>query len=381
MAAKKKKKKKEEVDGYLWYSFGSAETGQKLGKALGFAVGKKTPRLADYGVVAGWGCKPGSTYDPEKFTAAIASGKLRLLNHPDAVEANRDKLGSLKHLAEQGIAVPGFLEFEARKPQVAAQTLIPSGLAKGQIAFPVILLSQTNRGDPIFCYTEDDVGRALTGNSKREHPLVYARSFEYGDEFRVHVFRDHALFAQRKKLVEDPVAKTVESLMKRFKKARGKGKKNVSAAEEATAKEMAELVAVDLGESTANFKRSVAMGWEFLDWELELVPPEVTALAVEALDVLQLDMGAVSVSYVEGVPRVLSVTTAPKLANDHMAQYVKEIRAFAQGREGARPVRKAGGQKDTQASHELISKVYRKMRGLPSDRVEKILASLEAEKE
>ena len=130
--------------------------------------------------------------------------------------------------------------------------------------------------------------------------------------------------------------------------------------------------------SASQLKKSTRMGWKWLDWGMDLVPGEVAGLAIDALDALKLDIGAVSVSHVDGVPRVLSVTSAPALNQEQMGLYVAEINAFIQddGKTKDQSAKKAARKKRL-ASPELVARLYRKMKSLSAEKVEKVLESLE----
>ena len=206
------------MSGFIWYSFGSDKTGPALGERCGFDAGKKTPTFDNYDVVVGWGCKPGTKYDSEALAQLIAQNEVRILNHPDAVSANRDKLGMLERFRDLGISVPGFVSFDPARPGVAGSEIVPHALEGGSISLPLVILTRYNRGEPIFCYTIEDVKAALKGNAKKDHPLNYVRTLDQGDEYRIHVFRDIALCAQKKSASEDLVGATKETLISRAKK-------------------------------------------------------------------------------------------------------------------------------------------------------------------
>ena len=366
------------MSGYVWYSFGSDKTGPILGQALEFEAGKKTPNFTRYDVVVGWGCKPGTRYDSEDLAQKVAQNQVRLLNHPDAVAANRDKLGMLERFRDLGVSVPGFLAFDPKRPQVAGGTLIPHALEAGEIALPLVLLTKYNKGKPIFCYTIEDAKAALKGNSKQEHPLCYARTFDQGDEYRIHVFRDTALSAQKKDMEEDPLVATIIALEDKFFKRRKKEGNPVPTSSHAMVRDICGMLAKELMSSASQLKKSTKMGWKWLDWGMDLVPAEVAALAIEAVDAAKLDMGAVSVSHVDGVPRVLSITTAPALSEEQMALYVGEIQSFIQNDGKTKDLAtKKEAKKKRLAGPELVARLYRKVKGLSAEKAEKVLQSLE----
>ena len=366
------------MSGFVWYSYGSDKTGPILAHALGFEAGKKTPEFRRYDVVVGWGCKPGTKYDSEVLAQLIAQNQVRLLNHPETVALNRNKLGTLKILRDLGLSVPGFLEFNPKQPVVAGGSLIPNALKQGEISLPLVILTQYSKGEPAFCYTIEDVKAALKGNSKKKDPYCYARSFDQGDEYRIHVFRDTALCAQKKDQGEDPFEATKKTLIdksKRWIKKKGVTGFNLH---HDTALLVAEIAAKELVSSASQLKKSVKMGWRWLDWGMELIPAEVAALAIDAVDAAKLDMGAVSISHTDGVARVLSITTAPGLSEEQMGLYVAEILGFVNddGKTKDLATKKAAKRRRL-ASPELVARLYRKVKGLSGDKAEEVLRSLE----
>jgi hypothetical protein len=365
--------------GYVWYSFGSDKSGPELGTALDFDAGKKTPPFDKYEIVLGWGCKAGSKYNPEGLAQLVAQGKVRILNHPDMVERNRDKLGTLARMKELGIAIPGFFSFDPSSPVVAAETLIPDALVKGVVALPLIIHNSVHKGDPILCYTMEDVAAALQSNSTKENPFSYVRTYDHGDEYRVHVFRDAVMFAQKKVLEEDPVAAAAESLFERVKAKWSKEGRGVGLGEQAVVRDTAMFLAGDILKSASKAQKSISMGWKFMDWNMELVPQAVAALAIEALDGVHLDLGAVSISYTNKTPRVLSITTAPTLSPEHMASYAVQIKTFIEkgGKTKVAEKKGAAKKKEGGASPELVARLYRKVKDLSAEKAEAILKSLE----
>jgi hypothetical protein len=369
------------MSGYVWYSFGSDKTGPALGEALGFDFGKKTPNPANYEVVVGWGCKAGTKYDEPQWSARIGSGQLRVLNHPRAVAQNRDKLWALKKLCEAGVSVPGLLGLPTNFTPASGARAIESSLSRGAIQFPLVAYNNYHRGEPVYCYTIEDVVATLRGCPEREHPLSYFRTLDHGDEFRVHVFRDTALFAQKKQLAEDPVGAATDSLIKKLGRRRAKeGQSEMAAAEKALAREVVQGLASEILRNASHLKKSSSLGWRFVPWGLTTVPPSITALAAEALDALDLDMGAVSISYADEVARVLSVTTAPALSPDipeEMGAYVEEIRSFSGASEvlGKRPA--AAKKKDPKASSEVVARIHRRVRELSAEKALKVLEFVE----
>lgn len=369
------------MSGFVWYSFGSDKTGPLLGKALGFDAGKKTPKFDNYQTVVGWGCKPGTKYNSELLSQLIAHNKIRVLNHPDAVKMNRDKLGTLERLEGLGISTPGFQAFNPGQALQVVDTLITDSLQQGKIALPLILLTRYHRGEPIFCYTLADVKAGLANNTDREHPYCYVRTLDQGDEYRIHVFRDTVLCAQKKDmLAENPLAATTAGLEEKFLRRRITQGKPIPATVRKLVLEICGMVSEELLASASQLKKSVKMGWGWVDWGAHTIPEEVSEMAIKALDSASLDMGAIGVSHVDGVPRILSITTAPTLSEGQMELYAEEIKAFDAGdgkTKDLNPDKKVKKDKKKHASPELVARLYHRLRDLSEDRAEEVLRSLE----
>jgi hypothetical protein len=363
------------MSGYVWYSFGSDQTGPALGKALKFDSGKKTPCLDNYEVVVGWGCKPGKKYVSEVWSQRIAQGQLRILNHPDAVQRNRNKLDALNRLKDAGLETPGFHDLVTAESVTQQRQQIARAVEQGVLQFPVIGLNDFHKGEPAFCYTIEDVGIAL--RRKTEAPIRYFRTFDHGDEYRIHVFRDTLLLAQKKGLAEHPNDAAAKSLLKKLKKRRGKDGKALSEKDEAFAREVIDCLASEIIQNSSHLKKSTSLGWQHHLENLSTVPKAILNLAVEALDALQLDMGAVSISWANKDARVLSATTAPALTDEEMKYYVAEVKTFSGASTIPEKKMPEAAKKGNKASPELIAKIQRKIKATSVEKAEEVLKSLE----
>lgn len=369
-------------NGCLWYSFGSDKTGPALAKALGFQASKKTPDFSKLDVVVGWGCKPGTKYNAEALNQRIQEGRIRVLNHPDAVEANRDKARTLAKLQEAGIAVPGFVLLDTSASSSVKR--VSQALEDGTLAFPLVVLNQFNRGEPRFCFDHEEVSQVLhfrKDHRKREERFHYVRSYDHGTEYRIHLFRDLALWAQAKRPRENPLDATSKRLLEILKKKRERlvanGKAAPNLPQAGTLKWIIDAVAGEVISSSSQLKKSVALGWEYRDIPLEEVPASVVSLALDALDVAELDLGAVSLSFnSDSVARVLSITTAPALAAEQMQGFVEEIGAFAKAKTSEKKKRER--KESDKAPPELVARIYQKARVASAGKAREALKSLES---
>jgi hypothetical protein len=362
------------MTGYVWYSFGSDTTGPVLAEALGFEHGKKTPRLADVDVVVGWGCKRGKKYVYEDFAARVKAGQLRLLNTVEAVDRNRDKHASLAALHAGSVSVPGFRSLVGASGFKNRLGAAKDALSKGDVAFPLTVHTTTHNGHPQFCYTVEDLATAVA-NKETAH---YIRSFCPGTEFRIHVFRDTALFAQMKDLTGEPIEACTRHLQSKLAKEikRGNQPKGTVLPEPQAMEWVVKTLAAEMLDGPNHLQRSVTRGWELVDVSLDNVPELAVLEAIRAVEVLGLDLGAVSVT-VESkeVARVTNVTTAPALNEAQMVHYVEAIQEFC-GAAEEKPRKKAAASK-AKPGRELIATLTRKVRGLDKERAEEVLRQLE----
>lgn len=382
------------MSGYVWYSYGSDVSGPKLAEALGFASGKKAPNFDEVDVLVGWGCKP-RDFPEAQLQQLVAQGQLRVLNRPEAVNQNRDKMSMLQGLTDAGIAVPGMI-LVAGDSTAAAFHKVAEALDKGEIDFPLVGFNRYHRGGPRFCYTIEDVRAACAeaaakAGSGKKNGVDYFRSFCPGTEYRIHVFRDLAVSAQTKVLAEDPEAQMVESLTGLLAKRDAKRKK----AKEGTRsllpeKPKLEWVLRELaGEmliGPAHLQRSVGRGWNLQDVPVGEVPKVAAAEAIKALEAAGLDIGAVSVTVAEESARVTNITSAPALGNAQLKALVAAFKDFTDGKldEGSKSKKKAAAKSEDvpdgdRAKPEIIARLTRRLRlgKITQQEAEEMLSKLE----
>jgi len=352
------------MSSYVWYSFGSDTTGPRLAEALGFQSGKKKPNFEDYDVVIGFGCKSKELVGQ---IPGVAQGNVRILNHPDEVEQNRDKVATLQRLAAEGISVPGMVIRNEEEMESFFEA-VRQGLDEGVLAFPIIGQSHNHSGDVFFCYTLEDVQVACTSNG-----IDYFRSFCPGTEFRIHVLRDMAIFGQIKALSDDPAKQTRESLKSRLIK---RIKKKELGLEISGAGEwVLDQLVPELLRGPSQLLRSIDRGWTLKDINLNQIPEDVIAEAINAIEVAGLDLGAVSLVFDERVARVTNITTAPSIPDSAMPAYVGAIQEFINT--GPKSRKKIKATKIEAPSPELIARFTHKLREVDANTLEALLKALE----
>lgn len=366
------------MNGYVWYSSGSDVTGPALAARLGFSSGNKTPDFSKFEVVVGWGCKAGTKYNADVLKQLVEQRKLRLLNPVEEIQATRDKAEMLSRLQQGGIPVPGFLvRKEAPKAFLA---VAEKALRDGQLLFPLVGTTRGHKGAPIFCYTLDDLALALNGPNAEQ--VEYLRSFCPGTEYRIHVLRDSVLFTQAKTLAKNPeeaYAETLEEKLQReFKALAKEGKAPLfQMPSKATLQWITRSLAGELMSGPAQVQRSLGRGWELK--EVKKVPTKAAQLAIKALDLLGLDLGAVSVEVDGEACRVIGVATAPALDEKQLDIYSSAIKdAFkVKNPETKAPAKAAAAASvEEEAPVELLAALTRRLRDVSKDKLEAALKLL-----
>jgi hypothetical protein len=352
------------MSGFVWYSFGSDVTGKKLAEALGYASGKKAIDFSGHKILLGWGCKPSEKFNAQKLAQLVAERKLRVINPPASIDANRDKITFLKEMEAHKLPIPGYVASKVAGDE-GLFARVQEGIKNGTIMYPLIGHSTLHKGDPFFCHTEEDVKNAIHVMGADMRQAHYFRSFCPGQEYRIHIFRDEAMAAQRKVLDKDPIKACSEDLMEKLKKKAAKEEQPIEIAEghlEWVVKQMAG----ELLNAASHLQRSVKRGWAYENVEVSTVDAEIIALAMSAMEAARLDMGAVSVVADGKTARVTNIQTAPALTPDQLGLYVSAIRDFAGKDVKAAPSRKAksgktAAREEENAGVELIQRLIRKL--------------------
>lgn len=377
------------MSGYIWYSSGSDVTGTALANKLGFQHGKKTPQLDKLRYLIGWGCSAElrKLYDPAALRHAIEKGSLRVLNHPKNVGRIKNKLSMFHDLKEKNIPVPGFISLE-KIPVAEVPLFFEAELAAGRIQTPCVGFSATNKGKPVFFWTAEDLRATYEDQNfskKHVNGIAYLRSLFNGKEYRIHVFRNEALCAQVKVLNKDPFQATADSLFSKIKKTL-KGQINI---EKPEVKMIVENLASDLVQGPSHLQRSLEYGWAMEDVSLQDVPNEIVSRAINALDAVDLDLGAVNIIEEGNSAVVTNIISAPSLDDNKISLYQGAIKEFLDGDKienkdlGAEKNTEAtSNEKDTFAesrpSKELLAKITNKiiLGEISQEKAEKVLEIL-----
>jgi glutathione synthase/RimK-type ligase-like ATP-grasp enzyme len=290
---------------YIWHSPATDVTGNKLMEALNTKGGSKKPLQKDTCMVIGWGAK---TRDD------INLGALPVLNHPDGIRLNRNKLDALDVMRKAKVNVAGFLTVDK---------VADIGKKKSGVSLPVVGRTRYHQGGKGFwhCPTMTHVNNAISEGAQYFQNLIEIR-----DEYRLHVFDGVVLYAAKKvkRTPEETASSYVEQELEKQKRlAEKKGK----AFDEDTAKTILEQQAKAFAQNGANMLiRSNKAGWKFR--RVTKYPKDIVQESVKALAALKLDFGAVDCCIdASGKAFIIEVNTGPGLEGSTLDAWVTAFKS------------------------------------------------------
>ena len=286
-------------DVYVYYSGPTDDTGKRLAEALGAKHGKTKPtaKAGQSMIVVGWGCK---TKEP------VILRQHTVLNHPDSIRINRNKLETLRILKGAGVPVADFIE---KNGIIAALDD-----ARSAINIPTVGRTKFHQGGKGFwaCLTKTQVQKAIADGAE------YFQSYlDIKDEYRLHVFGGEVINMQKK--VER------NNMAAAYKEQHGSRIANV--AEKAGVKldkKTADYILENIGkrqERPDQIIKSNTRGWKFS--QVKTVKKEMIEAAVNAVKAIGLDFGAVDCCLTaDGNPFIIEVNTGPGLQGSSFDAYV-----------------------------------------------------------
>lgn len=288
---------------FVWYSGATDITGKKLAEALKAKHGSNRPSDAEADVVLCWGAK---TKDNIKFNT-----KTVVLNHPDRIRDNRNKLLALERMLVCGVNVERFV---SNPGEITATSLVK---------LPVIGRTKYHQGGKGFwmCPTMTHVNDAIAAGAS-----YFQNMIEIKDEFRIHVFGDKVIYAVKKvkKTQEEIEASFIEDELARQKSI---SEKNKETFDEKSALLFLKRQAKKFAANGSDMMiRSNRLGWKFSRVKTPI--KELYEQAVLAVRALGLNFGAVDVCVdAIGKPWVIEVNTGPGLEETTFTTYVDAIKA------------------------------------------------------
>ena len=287
---------------YLWYSGATDTTGIALAQALGIESGKIRPRNAN--IIIGWGTKTSEN---------VNLADIKVLNHPNAIRKNRDKLGVLDLLK-------GERDLGSNIAAYYPSTGITRLIERGDIEFPLIGRKRHHQGGKglWICLAKGHVSAAIAAGSD-----YFQKYIDIASEYRLHVFDGNIIYAVKK--IEN--TSEISWIAQRKEVITEYATKNNIRLDNTTMECVLKRL-VREAELPDRIVRSNKRGWKFSSIALNTVPAQLKNAAIKAVSVIGLDFGAVDCAInIGGHPFIIEVNTGPGLQGTSFDKYVITLRA------------------------------------------------------
>lgn len=289
------------TDVYIYYSGATDKTGKALQEALDITGGATAPK-GKKRVIIGWGTKV-------KERISLAADLV--LNHPNDILANRNKLSSLEVLKKAKVNVAEFVSAEDVMKKLASKT---------GFTFPLIGRTKFHQGGKGFWLCLD---KLMVENAISEGAQYFQTRISIADEYRLHIFNGTLLYAQKKVKRDDHADAFKEQQAAKIANAAERGKKTV---DKATMDFILDRLAKDQVEGSDMLIRSNERGWKFSQVKHENVPKPLLEQAVKALAATKLQFGAVDCCMDQDKQAwVIEINSAPGLDGTPFQAYVTAL--------------------------------------------------------
>jgi len=286
---------------YIWYSGATDITGKALAEALSLTETKTRPRNLRAGdIVIGWGAKTSE--------AISINTNVHVLNHPNKIRANRNKLGALNIMKADD-------NLSAAIAMFVASNSVMSSIDDGTVSLPLVGRTKYHQGGKGFwlCLTKSLVQYAIDNGAEYFQNFIDIR-----DEYRLHVAFGKVIYAVKKVPNDSESSWTAQ----RKEKIMDYAQKNNVEIDEGTMnyvlkRMFKEAVLPDM------IVRSNRRGWKFSNVRLNNVSTALKNAAIKAVEVLGLDFGAVDCAIGNnGNPYIIEVNSGPGLQGTALEKYI-----------------------------------------------------------
>jgi len=306
------------MEKYIWYSGATDITGKVLEESLHLTGIKTRPRTVHQGdIIIGWGAKTRENVDLSRAT---------VLNHPDKIRLNRDKLKSLETMSANRNLAANIATF-------CASGRVSQELANGHLVLPLVGRTKFHQGGKGFwlCLTKQHVDKAIADGAQYFQTYV-----DIKDEYRLHVAFGRVIYAvkkienptetgwitQRKQVINDYAVKnnvtldgpTIDYVLKRLVKEASLPDRIV---------------------------RSNKRGWKFSNVRLSNLGSPLKNAAIKSVEVSGLDFGAVDCAIsADNTAFIIEINSGPGLQGTALQKYVEAFTAKLAELERPAPVRR-----------------------------------------
>jgi glutathione synthase/RimK-type ligase-like ATP-grasp enzyme len=306
---------------YIWYSGATDITGKALGEALGLTGTKTRPRNLSAGdIVLGWGTK---TNENVNLAGTI-------LNHPNKIKDNRDKLKSLSVMKANRDLAGNIATF-------CASNRVVRELDAGNMVLPLVGRTKFHQGGKGFwlCLTRQHIDKAISDGAQ-----YFQTYIDILDEYRLHVAFGKVIYAVKK--VENPT--DAGWIAQRKEKVLDYASKNNVNLTDATVDYVLGILVKEAA-LPDRIVRSNKRGWKFSSVQINNLPAALKNAAIKSVEVAGLDFGAVDCAMsANNLPFIIEINSGPGLQGTALQKYIEDFTAKIAELERpvrANPVRRA----------------------------------------
>lgn len=306
---------------YIWYSGATDITGKALEEALGLTGTKTRPRNLSAGdITLSWGAK---TNEDVNLAGTV-------LNHPNKIRGNRDKLKSLSTMKSSRDLAGNVATF-------CASNGVVRELDAGNMSLPLVARTKFHQGGKGFwlCLTRQHVDKAISDGAN-----YFQTYIDIQNEYRLHVAFGTIIYAVKK--IENPTE--AGWIAQRKEKVLDYAIKN---GVNLTSDTIDYVLSILVKEAALpdRIVRSNKRGWKFSSVRINSLPAPLKNAAIKSVEVSGLDFGAVDCAMsADNLPFIIEINSGPGLQGTALQKYIEAFTAkIAELERPARanPVRRA----------------------------------------
>jgi hypothetical protein len=252
-------------------------------------------------IYVGWGCKVRQQDDFNMPNRVV------VLNSPQAVRSNRNKLTALGTLSGAGVPVAGYLAAERPRRREAVTNMD----ALHEMGYPLIGRTKYHQGGKGFWTI---LNRPMLEQAMNDGCAYVQQVISTQDEYRVHVFDGNVIYLVKKVPQENPKNAWIATVREKvLARAAGGGGRNEVQLDDTTLAFALDYLG-DAHEKPNMIIKSNTRGWKFSRIRNAENNRELREVAVNAINALGLQFGAVDMAIdTAGNVFVIEVNSAPGL--------------------------------------------------------------------
>jgi len=286
----------------IWYSGATDITGRALGEALNILGVREKPTPAANDITICWGVKTDRDH--------TLAGKI--LNHPNAIRKNRNKLEALKLMAADTNLTSSIAKF-------VASGAIQTEINANRMHYPIVGRKSHHQGGKGFwlCLNKGHVDAAIADGAD-----YFQQFINIVTEYRVHVFCGEVIYAVKK--VEN-VNEDSWTAYRRDKITDYAQKNNISINND-TVNHVLKIMFKE-AQLPNRLIRSNHQGWKFSSVSIANLPAALKNAAIRAVKTVGLDFAAVDCALDEANhPWIIECNSGPGLDGTTLEKYVEAFR-------------------------------------------------------